>query len=146
MHDCEIAIIVKPLFGGTDEGSCLPVCAVCVCVSDDRQCKRPWTKPGRVAPASWSPTACPPSRTPTSSPSCPGASWSRREPTTSSWTWMEPTTSWSPRERQSAKRCENRGGRRELGWKDGQGGHHGYRDQYSKTSGLSASAPHRFLK
>lgn len=30
MHDCEIAIIVKPLFGGADEGSCLPVC-VCVC-------------------------------------------------------------------------------------------------------------------
>lgn len=115
------------------------------CVFDGRQCKRPWTKPGRVAPASLSPIACPLSRTPTSSPSCPEASWSRREPTTSWWTWREPTTSWSPREHQSAKRCGSREGRWELWCKDakGDGGHH---DRYLKTPGLSASAPHWLLK
>lgn len=91
--NCEVRVSAPPPFSD----------ASCVCFyARDRRCKTPWTKPERDGPASSSPTACPPSRTLTLSPSCPGASWSRRERTTSSWPWREPTISWLPREHQSA--------------------------------------------
>lgn len=79
------------------------IAASCVCFyACDRRCKRPWTKPEKAGPASLSPIACLPFRTLTLSPSCPGALWSRKERTTSSWPWREPTTSWLPQGHRSA--------------------------------------------
>ena len=61
-----------------------------------RWCKRHWTTPARAGRASSWPTACPPSKTPTASPSSREEWWSNRGRINSCWPRRESTTCWSP--------------------------------------------------